>query len=161
MKKTIFSAVVASLAERDELLNDFERIFGGILKGRKLIAVGVNQVGLLSITVQDVETGRTFELDGMSSGEKWLILTFLLIGRSIVDGGIILLDEPELHLNPAVCKDLLSFLVDNYVIRKNLQAIVCSHSPEILAGAFERQECSLYHLVSERVLSKVRDKDEE
>jgi predicted ATPase len=161
LKNTIFSAVVASHAERQELEKEFARIFGGILKGRKLVAVGVNQVGLLSIAVQDVETGRTFELDGMSSGEKGLILTFLLIGRSIVDGGVILLDEPELHLNPAVCKDLLSFLVDNYILRKDLQAIVCSHSPEILAGAFEKQECSLYHLVSERILSKVRYKDEE
>jgi len=161
LKNTIFGAVVASQAERDELQREFERIFGGILKGRKLVAVGVNQVGMLSINVQDTETGRTFELDGMSSGEKGLILTFLLIGRSMVDGGIILFDEPELHLNPAVCKDHLSFLVDNYIKRKNLQAIVCSHSPEILAGAFERDECSLYHLVSERVLSKVRYKDEE
>jgi len=161
MKNTIFSAVVASQTERDDLTKDFERIFNGILKGRKLVAVGVNQFGLLSSTVQDVETGRTFELDGMSSGEKGLILTFLLIGRSIVDGGIILLDEPELHLNPAVCKDLLSFLIDNYVLRKDLQVIVCSHSPEILAGAFEKQECSLYHLVSEKVISKVHYKDED
>jgi hypothetical protein len=143
------------------LEKEFQRIFAGILKGRRLVAVGVNDVGLLSIRVQDTETGRVFELDGMSSGEKGLILTFLLIGRSMEDGGIILFDEPELHLNPAVCKDYLSFLVDNYVKRKNLHAIICSHSPEILAGAFEREECTLYHLVSERVLSKVRYKDEE
>lgn len=161
LKNTIFNAIVTSSEERDELLREFERIFEGILKGRKLKAVGVNKVGLLSIAVEDVETGRTFELDGMSSGEKGLILTFLLIGRSLVEGGIILLDEPELHLNPAVCKDLLSFLVDNFIVRKNLQAIICSHSPEILAGAFEKDECSLYHLVSEKVLSRVHYKDEE
>jgi hypothetical protein len=47
---------------------------------------------------QDVQTNRTFDLDVMSSGEKGLILTCLLIGRSIVNGGIILVDEPELHL---------------------------------------------------------------
>ncbi|HXN94044.1 MAG TPA: AAA family ATPase [Candidatus Acidoferrales bacterium] len=161
LKNTIFNAVVTGPNEREELTKEFERIFEGILKGRKLVGVGVNKVGLLSIGVQDVETGRTFELDGMSSGEKGLILTFLLIGRSLVEGGIILLDEPELHLNPAVCKDLLSFLVDNYIVRRNLQAIICSHSPEILAGAFEKDECSLYHLVSEKVLSKVHYKDEE
>jgi predicted ATPase len=161
LKNTIFNAIVSGPTERDELTKEFERIFDGILRGRKLANVGVNKVGLLSITVQDVETGRTFEIDGMSSGEKGLILTFLLIGRSLVNGGIILLDEPELHLNPAVCKDLLAFLVDNFVVRKNLQAIICSHSPEILAGAFEKDECSLYHLVSEKVLSKVQYKDEE
>lgn len=161
LKNTIFNALVTSPAEREELEKEFARIFGGILKGRKIGGVGVNNLGLLSIQVQDLDTGRTFELDGMSSGEKGLILTFLLIGRSIVDGGIILLDEPELHLNPAVCKDLLAFLVENYVVRKNLQAIICSHSPEILAGAFEKDECSLYHLLSEKVLSKVHYKDEE
>jgi len=161
LKNTIFNALVTSPAERGELEKEFARIFGGILKGRKIVGIGVNNLGLLSITVQDLDTGRTFELDGMSSGEKGLILTFLLIGRSVVDGGIILVDEPELHLNPAVCKDLLAFLVENYVIRKNLQAIICSHSPEILAGAFEKDECSLYHLLSEKVLSKVHYKDEE
>jgi hypothetical protein len=161
LKNTIFNAVVTGPDARQELENEFTRIFDGILKGRKLAGVGVNKIGLLSIAVQDVDTGRIFEIDGMSSGEKGLILTFLLIGRSIVDGGIILLDEPELHLNPAVCKSLLAFLVENYVLRRNLQAIICSHSPEILAGAFEKEECSLYHLVSEKVLSKVRYKDEE
>ena len=161
LKNTIFNAVIMGPNERDELEKEFERIFEGILRGRKLVGVGVNQVGLLSILVQDVETGRTFELDGMSSGEKGLILTFLIIGRSMANGGIILLDEPELHLNPAVCKDLLSFLVDNFIVRKNLQAIICSHSPEILAGAFEKDECRLYHLISEKVLSKVHYKDEE
>jgi len=160
LKNTIFNAVVTSPEERDALSEEFERIFGGILRGRKLLGVGINEVGLLSINVQDTETGRAFQLDGMSSGEKGLILTFLLIGRSISDGGIILLDEPELHLNPAVCKDLLAFLIDNYIVRKGLQAIICSHSPEILAGAFEREECSLYHLVSERIVSKVRYNDE-
>ncbi|MGC2172455.1 MAG: AAA family ATPase [Candidatus Sulfotelmatobacter sp.] len=161
LKNTIYSAMLTSELERQEIKKEFARIFGGILKGRQLVEVGINKYGLLSIMVQDTETNRIFSIDGMSSGEKGLLLTFLLIGRSVVDGGIILFDEPELHLNPAVCKDLLAFLVDNYVLRKNLQAIICSHSPEVLAGAFDKDECSLYHLVSEKVLSKVRYKDEQ
>jgi hypothetical protein len=48
----------------------------------------------------------------MSSGEKGLILTFLLISHSVAQDGIIMIDEPELHLNPAVCKILLQFLID-------------------------------------------------
>ena len=75
---------------------------------------------------------------------------------SIAQGATILIDEPELHLNPAVCRDLLTFMVDAYAVRKDLKIIVCSHSPEILAGALDRDECSLYHLVSEKMLTKVR-----
>jgi hypothetical protein len=109
--------------------------------------------------VEDIETGRLFDIDAMSSGEKGLILTFLLIERTVEENGVILLDEPELHLNPAVCKDLLTFLIDNYAVRKNLQVIVCSHSPEILASALESDECSLFHLESEKLLTKVRSQD--
>lgn len=160
LKNMIFGALVMSDTDRTQLLNEFGRIFSGILRGRKLVGVGINEIGFLSIKIQDTETGRTFDLDGMSSGEKGLILTFLLIELSVVQDGLILLDEPELHLNPLVCRELLGFIVDSYAVRKNLQAIICSHSPEILAGAFDRDECSLYHLVSETMLTKVRRQDQ-
>lgn len=158
-KNTIFNAMLMSDDGRHQLTEEFERIFSGILKGRKLSGFGLNHIGLLSIIVEDTETGRKFEIDGMSSGEKGLILTFLLIERSVAQDGLILLDEPELHLNPAVCKELLSFLVTGYAVRQNLQVFVCSHSPEILAGAFDSDECSLYHLESEKMLTKVRRQD--
>ena len=160
LKNTIFSAVVMSDQDRESLNTEFHRIFSGILKGRHIHEVGINEIGLLSITVED-DAGRRFDLDGLSSGEKGLVLTFLLIERTLVDGGLILLDEPELHLNPAVCKDLLPFIVDQYASRKNLQLIICSHSPEILAGAFDREECSLYNLMSGSMITKVRRQDRE
>ena len=164
LKNLIFSATIMGKefggTEGSSLAKEFERIFNGILKGRKLIGVGINEIGLLTVQIQDTESGRIFDLDGMSSGEKGLILTFLLIQRSMAVGGLILLDEPELHLNPAVCKDLLSFMVSEYVVKKNLQILICSHSPEILAGAFDNDECALYHLVSEKNLSKVRTQDQ-
>ncbi len=161
LKNTIFTAVITSDVEQGLLREDFAKIFGGVLKGRQLVDVGVNRHGLLSVLIKDSESGRVFNLDGMSSGEKGLILTFLLVGRTVIEGGIILLDEPELHLNPAVCKDVLGVLLDEYVKPKDLQAIVCSHSAEILAGAFDKEGCTLYHLVSEKNLTRVRYKDRE
>jgi predicted ATPase len=161
LKNMIFGSMVASEADRKDLGDEFHRIFTGLLAGRKMTNIGINETGMLSIKVQDTETLRTFDLDGMSSGEKGLILTFLLVGRSLHNGGMILLDEPELHLNPAVCRGLLNFLVKEYAIRKDLQAIVCSHSPEILAGAFDSDDCSLFHLISGKMLTKVSYKDPE
>lgn len=161
LKNTIFNTIIASDQGRKILVDDFSVIFSGILRGRELVGAGINEYGLLSISIKDKESERVFDIDGLSSGEKGLVLTFLLIGRTLADGGIVLLDEPELHLNPAVCKDLLSFMVDNYVKPKNLQLIICSHSPEILAGAFGKDECALYHLVSGSLLTKVRQSDEE
>jgi predicted ATPase len=162
LKNTIFSATILTSTNevKNTLPEQFKSIFNGVLKGRELLQWGVNEIGLLSVLIRDTETGRVFDLDGMSSGEKGLILTFLLIARSVAEDGLVLLDEPELHLNPAVCKDLLSFLVTEYVTPRNLQILICSHSPEILAGAFESDECTLYHLISPTTLSKVRSQDE-
>src|SRR4029077_1036784 len=108
----------------------------------EIVNLTLNDFGLLSVQIRDLATDRTFDIDSMSSGEKGLILMFLLIGRSLADGGIVLIDEPELHLNPAVCKLLLPFLIEEYLKPKKVQAIICSHSPEILGVAFDRADCS-------------------
>jgi predicted ATPase len=72
----------------------------------------------------------------------------------------ILSTRPELHLNPAVCRDLLQFLADEYAEKQNMQVIICSHSAEILAGAFERSSCALFHLRDGKTLAKVRYQDQ-
>jgi predicted ATPase len=159
LKSTIFNAVIKGEQERKDLDRNFKRIFERILKGRQLLAVGVNQHGLLKIEVQDIEGGQSFGIDAMSSGEKGLILTFLLIANTVGRGGIVMLDEPELHLNPAVCKELLSFIVEEYSLTRNIQLLISSHSPEILSGAFEQETCTLYHLISGKMLTPVRRQD--
>jgi predicted ATPase len=158
LKNTIFYNLIQD-SERNQLNEEFHKIFSAVLKGRVLDSVGINEIGFASIKVRDSVSGRVFELDGMSSGEKGLVLTFLLIGQSVSPDGVILLDEPELHLNPAVCKNVLSLLVDGYCKPKRIQAIICSHSPEILAAAFDRDDCALYHLISEKVITAVRRQD--
>ena len=113
-----------------------------------------------SIQIRDSNTGELFDIDSMSSGEKGLILTFLIVARSIEKGGLILLDEPELHLNPAVCKSLLGFLLDEYLLPKNVQAVICSHSAEIFSAARRREECTAYHLRRGSTVSEIRRSDQ-
>ena len=113
---------------------------------------------MLKIEVTD-EEGTKFNIEAMSSGEKGLIVTFLVIAQSMANGGIVLLDEPELHLNPAVCSDVLEFLVEEYAIPNDLQFLICTHSPEILGTAFERTDCQLFHLRASNILTPVRPED--
>ncbi len=129
------------------------------MRGKQLLGIESTPFGLVHVKISDVESGATFDIDGMSSGEKGLLLTFLIIARNIARGGLILLDEPELHLNPAVSKRLLSFLIDEYLVPNKIQAIICSHSPEILGTAFERDDCTLHHLQSSTVVSPIYSRD--
>jgi len=155
LKNVIFNSIVMGDEHHQNLKDEFRRIFDGILRGRQLKKIGTNDIGLLTVQVEDTETGRIYEIDTLSSGEKNLALTFLLIARSISPGGIVLFDEPELHLNPSVCKELLKFTLDSYAIPRNLQFIMCTHSPEILSGAFEDDRCALFHLISPTNISRV------
>jgi hypothetical protein len=155
LKNMIFNTIVMGAHERKSFEDEFETIFNGILKGRRLVSLGVNELGLLSVNTQEIESGRVTEIDSLSSGEKNLILTFLLIAKSVSRGGIILFDEPELHLNPAVSRDLLSFMIEEYAIKRDIQFILCTHSPEILTGAFGNEHCSLFHVKSAKNVSKV------
>jgi predicted ATPase len=157
LKNTIFGAVIAGRGKEQE--HQFQAIFSRILRGKSLDKVGVGDSGGLQILIQDNENKKVFSLDGMSSGEKGLVLTFLLIAQSLEKGGIVLLDEPELHLNPAVCREVLSFLIEQYALPEELQIILCSHSPEILSVAFERDDCELLHLISGSLLTPVRRQD--
>jgi predicted ATPase len=159
LKTTIVNNYLLNSGNPDRVLGDFRKIFSHLMKDREIVGLKINDFGLVSIAVKDLTNDQTFDLDSMSSGEKGLILMFLLIGRSLSDGGIILIDEPELHLNPAVCKILLPFLVDEYLIPQHLQAIICSHSPEILGVAFDRSDCALHHLQSKTVISPILPED--
>lgn len=159
LKNTIFNAVVAGKAE--EQTKQFLRIFAKILPGRALGEVKVSDQAKLRIEVRDDEKDRSFSIDAMSSGEKGLILACLLIAQTLERGGIVLLDEPELHLNPAIHKDFLNFLAEEYARPQELQMIICSHSPEILSVAFGRDDCELYHLVAGDELAPIRKQDME
>jgi predicted ATPase len=155
LKNVIINSMVFRNEDELSLEDEFSTIFGGILQGRKLEKINFNEIGLMAVITKDIATGREIELDSLSSGEKNLALTFLLIGRTVARGGIILFDEPELHLNPAVCKHVLPFMVDEYAEKRDLQFILCTHSPEILSGAFVRDDCTLLHVKSGTQISKV------
>jgi predicted ATP-binding protein involved in virulence len=160
LKNTIFNAQLMDDGSKEEMNETFKSLFEKILKDKSLKSISVSPFGLISIQIEDKKTQRVFEIDGLSSGEKGLILTFLTISRSVFQNGIVLLDEPELHLNPAVCRQVLDFILREFGIKKNIQFILCTHSPEILSATINSESCSLYHLISDERATKVRYKDQ-
>jgi hypothetical protein len=159
LKQTVVNSLIISSGQLGPLAQDFELVLQALLPGKKLAGVAVSPVGLLKVGIVEQSSGKTFDIDNMSSGEKGLLLTFLLIRRTIAQGGIVLIDEPELHLNPAVCKKILPFLNDIIAKPKDIQTILCTHSAEILGQAFERGDCGVYHLRSHRDATKIYERD--
>jgi predicted ATPase len=161
LKNFIVGQTISGATTQEALKQDFHIIFDRLLTGRSLKGLAVSPNGPLSVLIEDTETNKVYDIDRMSSGEKGLILQFLLMRRALAKGGLVLLDEPELHLNPAICKRLVSFIVEQVIHTNEAQALVCTHSPEILADAFDRTDCRLFHLRSANDLSRVYKEDKE
>ncbi|MDE3200333.1 MAG: AAA family ATPase [Acidobacteriota bacterium] len=159
-KNTIFSSLIESTESKNQQDRAFNLIFTELLKEREIADYNVNRFGQAEILIKDTRTDRKFDIDSLSSGEKGLILTFLILSKSIERGGIVLIDEPEIHLNPAVCKDLLPFMVVNYLTPLNIQAVICTHSAEILGAAMRMDNCRVLHMRQGGAVSLIRQQDQ-
>jgi len=159
LKQTIVNSLLLSGVDQSQLREDFDYVLKKLLPGKELAGLSVTTVGTLKVAIKEANTGKVFDIDSMSSGEKGLILTFMLLRKSLAKGGIALLDEPELHLNPAVQKNIVPFLSESIVADNDLQIILCTHSGDILGSAFDRSDCSIHHLRSHKDATKIYKRD--
>lgn len=159
LKQTIVNNLLIQGVDQTRVDADFQLVLQRLLPGKELAGLSVTPVGTLKVGIRENSTGKVFDVDSMSSGEKGLILTFMLLRRTLAKGGIALLDEPELHLNPAVCKNIIPFLTDTITTENDLQIILCTHSSEILGHAFDHPECTIHHLRSHKDATKIYKRD--
>ncbi len=87
-------------------------------------------------------TGReSFSFDGLSSGQKEIIATLFLIWKNTKDQpSIVLIDEPELHLNAEWHGDFVRQL---HQLSPHNQYILATHSEEMFRSVDERHRAVL------------------
>lgn len=77
--------------------------------------------------------GQLLTLDALSAGEKALLITLVTVLRFSSLGGVVLLDEPELHQHLSLMRGSLAALEELVVRGRGGQLIVASHAPEVWA----------------------------
>lgn len=162
LKNFVVSQTLLGSEASKQLAEDFGLIFGELLEGKELAGIQITPRGRVSARIRDRRTGSTYDIDQLSSGEKGLLLTFLLMRLTIGPGGIVLLDEPELHLNASVCQKLIPFLQKHICEAKAIQILLCTHSPEVLTAAYSEPTATLFHLRNSTDVSPIHqgDRDE-
>lgn len=86
----------------------------------------------IRVKLTGVDTPITFK--EMSEGEQQLLTIIGLMRFTQQNEGLFLLDEPDTHLNPAWCLDLLKNLREYGVDPQNSQILITTHSPLTFAG---------------------------
>jgi predicted ATPase len=95
----------------------------------------------LEIRIKPINGKESFSFDGLSSGQKEMIATLFLIWKNTKDQpSIVLIDEPELHLNAEWHGDFVKQL---HRLAPNNQYILATHSEEMFRSVDERHRAVL------------------
>jgi hypothetical protein len=92
--------------------------------------------------------GETHDIDDLSSGEKEILYGYLKLRNSTPKQSVILLDEPELHLNPSLLQGFPDFYYRHLGVAQGNQLWLVTHSDTLLRQAIGNSNYRVYHMLS-------------
>lgn len=118
----------------DDTARILEELFRDFAEAR-LAKLRAQPNNALDIRVQPLRGGESFSFDALSSGQKEMITTLFLIWHHTLDNpGLVLIDEPELHLNAEWQVKFIRLL---FKIAPQNQYIFATHSEFIFRSVQE------------------------
>lgn len=133
-------------SEQNSLTNTLKELFETFFPDKKFLGPQPTIDGLLKFPVVTPK-GRTHDLDDLSSGEKEILYGYLRIRSSAPRYSIILLDEPELHLNPRLIRGLPQFYRKNLGESLQNQIWLVTHSDALLREVVGRDKYNVFHML--------------
>ncbi|MBW5252445.1 AAA family ATPase [Streptomyces sp. P01-B04] len=100
----------------------------------------------------ELGAGQRHGLSGLASGESGLLGLLCALYHSAADGGVLLLDEPELHLHPVLQTTILRTV---RTLAPRTQTIIVTHAVKIAAAAHPSQVYQIQHSSPDQALRAV------
>ena len=125
----------------EETLKELFRIF---FPGKEFFGAQADIHGNIRFPVKIGEAEH--DVNELSSGEKEILYGYLRIRRSARRDSIILLDEPELHLNPKLIQGLPQFYERFLVTALDNQMWLVTHSDALLREALVTPRATVLHM---------------
>ena len=131
--------------ENELLSATMKELFRRFFPGKEFQGVTTNEKDELefSVTVRD---GNKHDINDLSSGEKEILFGYLRLRNSAQRQSIILLDEPELHLNPKLIRGLPQFYKKYVGEDLDNQIWTVTHSDAFLREALGQVGVRVYHM---------------
>lgn len=130
-----------------DLINTLQDLFSTFFPGKEFLGPRPTPDGKLTFPVK---VGDTIEhdLDELSAGEKEILYGYLRLRNAAPKNSVILIDEPELHLNPKLIRKLPDFYYRNLASNFSNQVWLVTHADALLRDVLGRTEYSVFHMRS-------------
>lgn len=130
-------------AEAD-LTRTLRSIFSELIPGKRFEGPTPTPAGELQFPV--FTAGTSHDLNELSSGEKEIVFGYLRTRARAARNSVIIVDEPELHLNPAMIRGLPTLYQKHIGSALNNQIWLVTHSDVFLRTAFYDSDMELFHM---------------
>ena len=134
-----------SIKGRELLSETLQELFHRFFPGKEFQGVTANEQGELEFAVT-VQGGDKHDINDLSSGEKEILFGYLRLRNSAQRHSIILLDEPELHLNPKLIQGLPQFYEKHVGTDLENQIWTVTHSDAFLREAISSSGTKVLHM---------------
>ncbi len=134
-----------TIAINTSITDTLKELFSTFFPEKTFLGPQATEDGSLIFPVKIGER-ETHDLNELSSGEKEIIYGYLRLRSSAAKNSIILLDEPELHLNPKLTRHLTHFYYKHLAKALDNQIWLVTHSDAILRNSVGRDEYSVFHM---------------
>lgn len=146
VKEILAEQAGVARSKQSTLTNTLKELFATFFPDKTFLGPQPTADGRLSFPVVTQSGGR-HDLDDLSAGEKEIIYGYLRIRNSAPQFSIILLDEPELHLNPRLIRGLPQFYRKNLGEALGNQIWLVTHSDALLREVVGRENYNVFHML--------------
>lgn len=137
---------VVDVGAATSLSSTLKELFESFFPDKKFLGPRPTLDGSLSFPVV-TQNGAEHDLDELSSGEKEILYGYLRIRSSAPRDSIILLDEPELHLNPRLIRGLPEFYRKHLGEALDNQIWLVTHSDALIREAVGKPGFNVFHML--------------
>lgn len=130
---------------QEPLADTLQELFRTFFPGKEFLGPVPTADGSLNFPVR-VHGGATHDINDLSSGEKEVLFGYLRLRNSAPKHSVILLDEPELHLNPALVRGLPQFYYKHLGVELGNQIWLVTHSDAFLREAISNTDLRVFHM---------------
>jgi len=133
-------------ADETSLSGAMIELFSAFFPDKEFLGPKPTPDGSISFPVR-ISNGAVHDLDELSSGEKEILYGYLRIRSSAPKDSIILLDEPELHLNPRLIRGLPEFYRKHLGEALKNQLWLVTHSDALIREAVGKPGFNVFHML--------------